>query len=44
MERVRLSTYFDGFLDTPEAVEAVTERLKDDLIKLLEAGTLIVFE
>jgi hypothetical protein len=44
IERVRLATYFDGSLDTPDAVEAVTERLKEDLLKLLAEGKRIVFE
>lgn len=44
VERVRLAAYFDGSLDTPDAVEVVTERLKEDLLKLLAEGKRIVFE
>jgi hypothetical protein len=44
VERVRLAAYFDGSLDTEDSVVAATERLKEDLLKLLAEGKRIVFE
>ena len=44
IERVRLLGYFDGSLETPEAVETATERLKEDLLKIIAEGKRIVFE
>ncbi len=44
VERVRISSYFDGALDTPDEVEATTERLREDLLKLLAEGKRIVLE
>jgi hypothetical protein len=49
IERVRLAAYFDGeVLDSEEAVQAATERaterLREDLLKLLAEGKKIVLE
>jgi len=45
IERVRLAAYFDGgVLDSEEAVQAATERLREDLLKILAEGKKIVLE
>ena len=45
IEHVRLAAYFDGgMLDSEEAVEAATERLREDLLKILAEGKKIVLE
>jgi uncharacterized Zn finger protein (UPF0148 family) len=45
IEHVRLAAYFDGgVLDSEEAVEAATERLREDLLKILAEGKKIVLE
>jgi hypothetical protein len=45
IEHVRLAAYFDGgVLDSEEAVQAATERLREDLLKILAEGKKIVLE
>jgi len=45
IEHVRLSAYFNGgVLDSEEAVQAATERLREDLLKILAEGKKIVLE
>jgi hypothetical protein len=45
IERVRLAAYFDGgVLDSEESVQAATERLREDLLKILAEGKKIVLE
>jgi hypothetical protein len=40
---VRLAVYFDGrVLDSEEAVQSATERLREDLLKILAEGKKIV--
>jgi hypothetical protein len=45
IEHVRLAAYFDGgVLDSEEAVQVATERLRDDLLKIIAEGKKIVLE
>jgi hypothetical protein len=45
VEHVRLAVYFDGgVLDSEDAVQAATERLREDLLKILAEGKKIVLE
>ena len=45
IEHVRLAAYFNGgVLDSEDAVQAATERLREDLLKLLAEGKKIVLE
>jgi hypothetical protein len=45
VEHVRLAAYFNGgMLDSEEAVQAATERLREDLLKILAEGKKIVLE
>lgn len=44
IERVRLASFFDGGLDSQEAVETAVENLKSHLMKLVAEGARIVLE
>ncbi len=44
IERVRLASFFDGALDSTDAVDAAVGRLRDHLLKLVEAHVRVVVE
>ncbi|MBA3474041.1 MAG: BREX system P-loop protein BrxC [Rubrobacter sp.] len=44
VERVRVSAFFDGALDSPESVDAAVDRLREHLLKLVAEGARIVLE
>lgn len=44
VERVRVSAFFDGSLESPEAVDAAVERLREHLLKLVAEDVRIVLE
>lgn len=44
VERVRLSAFFDGSLDSPEEVDAAVGRLSDHLHRLVADGKTVVLE
>lgn len=44
VERVRVSAFFDGSLESPEAVDAAVERLREHLLKLVAEEVRIVLE
>lgn len=43
-EHVRLSSFFDGSLDSPEEVDAAVERLKEHLHRIVADGKKVVLE
>jgi hypothetical protein len=44
VERVRVSAFFDGALESPESVDAAVDRLREHLLKLVAEGARIVLE
>ncbi len=44
VERVQVSAFFDGSLESPEAVDAAVERLREHLLKLVAEDVRIVLE
>lgn len=44
IERVRLAPFFDGALDSREAVDGAVVRLREHLVKLVEANVRVVVE
>jgi hypothetical protein len=44
IEKVRVATFFDGSLDSPEAVDAAVEGFREHLLKLVAEGARIVLE
>jgi len=44
IERVRVSAFFDGSLESPESVDAAVDRLREHLLKLVAEGARIVLE
>jgi hypothetical protein len=44
VERVRISEFFSGALDTDEKTKQAVGRLQDHLLKLLDEGIKIVVE